>query len=224
MSDDRGGQNRSAAVMAQRTTAARGALDYFPTPPWATRALCEYLTATWPAAMRRSVWEPAAGGGAMVRALAETFARVVASDIHDYGAGYTVRDYLARGGLFEADDVARVDWVITNPPFAAAFADCALADAERGVALLVRLGFLEGIGRHKRLFAPAPPHSVLIFTERVAMVEGRLDPAASTATAYAWVIWDVAPDPLAASATRLGWIAPCRRRLERPGDYAEAMP
>ena len=35
-------QNRSSAVMAQRKEPP-DSLDFFPTPPWATRALCERL-------------------------------------------------------------------------------------------------------------------------------------------------------------------------------------
>lgn len=35
-------QNTSHAVMAQRIE-AKDSPDDFPTPPWATRALCEYI-------------------------------------------------------------------------------------------------------------------------------------------------------------------------------------
>jgi hypothetical protein len=35
-------QNRSHAVMAQRVE-AQDSRDDFPTPPWATRALCEHI-------------------------------------------------------------------------------------------------------------------------------------------------------------------------------------
>ena len=38
-------QNTSHAVMNQRRE-ARDSLDDFPTPPWATRALCEHVIAT----------------------------------------------------------------------------------------------------------------------------------------------------------------------------------
>lgn len=37
-------QNTSTAVM-QRRVEAHDSLDDFPTPPWATRALCEWLEA-----------------------------------------------------------------------------------------------------------------------------------------------------------------------------------
>jgi len=47
------------------------------------------------------------------------------------------------------------------------------------------------------------------------MVRGRLDRRASTATGYAWLVWEKAP----ASATRLMWVPPCRKALERDSDY-----
>jgi hypothetical protein len=53
------------------------------------------------------------------------------------------------------------------------------------------------------------------------MHKGRLAPEGSTATAYAWLIW--IKGPRAEWSTRLRWIAPCRKKLERPGDYPEAV-
>ncbi|WP_051448441.1 Abi family protein [Bradyrhizobium sp. WSM1417] len=38
---------------------------------------------------------------------------------------------------------------------------------------------------------------------------------ASTATGYAWIVWE----KQAAEAPRLMWVPPCRKKLERPGDY-----
>ena len=40
---------------------------------------------------------------------------------------------------------------------------------------------------------------------------------ASTATAYCWLIWTRD----AAAETRFRWIPPCRKALERPGDYPD---
>lgn len=70
-------QNTSPAVMAQRREPANS-LDYFPTPPWATRALCEFLDLAVPLAPQRC-WEPACGEGHMVRPLLECF-RLVYSE------------------------------------------------------------------------------------------------------------------------------------------------
>jgi hypothetical protein len=206
------GANTSSAVM-QRRSEPHDSLDDFPTPPWATRAICELIgpradLAGW------TVREPAANRGHMVRPLAEYFAAVEAADIFDYGAGFPVQDYLF------GPDPDPVDWTITNPPFRLAqqFIDRALRTSRRGVAVIVRSAFLEGQTRFAELFGVLPPAGIFQFTERVVMHKGRLAPKGSTATAYCWVVWTL---PLA--PTRFYWIAPCRSRLERAGDYpAEA--
>jgi hypothetical protein len=202
-------QNASSAVMQQRRE-PKDSLDDFPTPLWATRALCEWITAnTAHDLLNQTCREPAANRGHMVKPLREFFAYVEASDVHDYGAGFPVEDYLF-GPI-----PSRVSWTITNPPFRLAeqFIDRALESSD-GVAVIVRAAFLEGQGRFERLFSKNPPSHVLQFTERVVMHKGKLSPDGSTATAYAWLVWaDRAAD------TKLRWIAPCRKRLEKPEDY-----
>lgn len=202
-------QNRSTAVM-QRRVEAHDSLDDFPTPPWATRALCEFLCSEGYAFRHGVVREPAANRGHMVTPLREYFAHVEASDVHDYGVGFPQSDYLF-GPLPQA-----VDWTITNPPFRLAeqFIERGCATSRLGVAMIVRAAFLEGQGRYERLFSKNPPSFVLQFTERVVMHKGRLAPEGSTATAYAWLVWIDGED-----STRLRWIAPCRKRLERANDY-----
>lgn len=202
-------QNRSHAVMAQRAE-PHDSLDFFPTPPWATRALCEHVIG-----LRGYVaLDPACGNGAMVRALSEYALAVGASDVHDYGWGHVVHDFLMP---YKPPGLGTTDWVITNPPFRLAeqFVERGLELAEHGVALLVRSVFVEGVGRYERLYRDRPPAVIAQFTERVPMVKGRLDPKASTATSYAWIVW--AKEPV--KETRLAWIPPCRKRLERAGDY-----
>jgi hypothetical protein len=205
-------QNRSSAVMQQRTE-AHDSLDDFPTPPWATRALCEFLIDEGFDITELSCREPAANRGHMAAPLLEYFESVDASDVHDYGAGFPVRDY-----LFPVD-LAPVDWTITNPPFRLAeqFIERARMTSSFGWAVIVRAAFLEGQGRFERLFSKNPPAYVLQFTERVVMHKGRLAPEGSTATAYAWLVWLHGGEP-----TQLRWIAPCRKKLERPSDYAVA--
>lgn len=212
-------QNRSTAVMQQRTE-AHDSLDDFPTPPWATRALCEFLRDGPPCEPldMRSVREPAANRGHMVFPLAEFFGAVIASDVHDYGAGFPVRDYL----FGPSNHLDRTAWTITNPPFRLAeqFIERALELSDHGVAMIVRAAFLEGQGRYDRLYSKTPPDYVLQFTERVVMHKGRLAPEGSTATAYAWLIWFAGPR--VQTSTHLRWIPPCRKRLERPSDYPDS--
>jgi hypothetical protein len=200
-------QNRSHAVMSQRHE-AHDSLDFFPTPPWATRALCAHVISL----ADQTVYDPACGAGDMVRPLREYAAAVFASDIHDYGHGFAVHDFLMP---FSAHGTPLADWIITNPPFRLGeqFARRALASATTGAALLVRTAFLESQERHK-LFTEAPPAVIAQFVERVPMVKGRLDAKASTATAYAWVVWERGQKD-----TRFRWIPPCRKALERVDDY-----
>lgn len=203
-------QNRSHAVMAQRSE-PHDSLDDFPTPPWATRALCEHVLSPRSIAVK-SVWEPACNRGWMARPLAEYFGMVHASDIHDYGweGQERVIDFL----FPHSEPPKGVDWIITNPPFRLAqqFIQRGLELAREGVAVLVRTSFLEGVGRYDALFSQAPPSTVAQFVERVPMVKGRYDPAASTATSYAWIVWGCGSSP-----TTFRWIPPCRRKLDREG-------
>lgn len=200
----------------QQRTEPNDSLDDFPTPPWATRALCEWLRANWcdePGDWPdMSAREPAANRGHMVLPLREYFGHVDASDVHDYGVGFPVQDYLFPGQL------TSVDWTITNPPFRLAeqFIARALASSRHGVAMIVRAAFLEGQARYASLFSQTPPSHVLQFTERVVMHRGRLAPEGSTATAYCWLVWLIGEG----EETRFEWIAPCRKALERPSDYA----
>ena len=204
-------QNTSSAVMQQRSE-PHDSLDDFPTPPWATRALCEWLDGAGGVRGYGTCREPAANRGHMVKPLAEYFANVEASDVHDYGVGFPVQDYLF-GPL-----PGMIDWTITNPPFRLAeqFIERAIETSECGVAVIVRAAFLESIGRYERLFSVNPPSHVLQFAERVVMHKGRLAPEGSTATAYAWLIWRPGTN---FRGPHFDWIAPCRKRLEKPEDY-----
>lgn len=221
---------RGATAVMTRRVEPPDSLDFFPTPPWATRALCEHLD-RWGDIAKETAWDPACGEGHMVRPLAEYFQSVYASDVHDYSAVFPgqhrVTDFLIEWDRPAAAERPRADWIITNPPFrlAEAFVLRALAEADVGVAMLVRTTFLEGGGRHERLFAQHPPEWILQFCERVPMHRGRLEANGSTATAYCWLVWLIGsrrPRGPGLHFPAFVWIPPCRRRLERAGDYAPA--
>jgi hypothetical protein len=197
--------------MAQRVEAADSA-DDFPTPPWATRALVEHVLGNKKALASQTCLEPACGAGHMAKVLNEYFREVHASDAYDYGYGFR-RDFIAHP--FETSSV---DWVITNPPFRLGeeFVLKALTVARHGVAILARTVFLESVGRYNRIFQEQPPTKFAQFTERVPMVKGRLDIKATTATGYAWLVWEKSGRQI----PRLMWVPPCRKALEREGDYS----
>lgn len=235
-------QNTSHAVMAQRAEPS-DSLDFFPTPPWATRALCEHVLIgageRRDTLARQDCHEPACGQGHMSRPLAEYFNTVLASDCHGYGAGQ-LHDFLMPG-----KPLCRPDWIITNPPFRLAqeFVLRGLDIARAGVAMLVRTVFIESARRHAELFSVHPPSIFAPFVERVVMAKGRLlDPKKlypvfkngrpvidtktgqqkmrrpSTATSYCWIVWQTRRSYPAETIVR--WIPPCRKRLEKPEDYA----
>jgi hypothetical protein len=122
----------------------------------------------------------------MAKVLKEYFAEVQCSDAYDYGYG-AVRNFLTYPYVANA-----VDWVITNPPFRLAqeFVIRSQRIARKGVAILARTVFLESIGRYEAIFRNAPPTKFAQFTERVPMIRGRLDSKATTATGYAWLVWE----------------------------------
>lgn len=182
-------------------------VENYPTPPWGTRALIEHiLRPRWNIGVSTCL-EPASGAGRMASTLAEYFHVVHAVDIRR-GDDFLLSDRPSRS----------IDWVISNPPFSKAeeFIHRGLVVSRVGVAMFCRSVFMETTGRYNRLFKIYPPAFIAQFSERIALVKGRLDRDASTATAYAWFIWDINH----AGKTEFLWIPPCRKQLERDEDYA----
>lgn len=201
-----------SAVMASRSEPP-DSLDFFPTPPWATRALCEHLLGR-PAGLDvrsdKTCWDPCAGQGHMAEVLREYFQTVHASDVFPYRPDYALGSFVGQpDGLL--DDIARCpfrpDWIVMNPPFnqAEAFVLRALAEARRGVAMFIRTAWLESTGRYETIFSKHQPAVVGQFCERVALTKGEWKPDASTATAYLWIVWDKKSHD---HETRMIWIPP----------------
>lgn len=170
------------AVFSQRLTSKKDKTDDFPTQPWGATALCRTLRIRGGRCL-----EPAANRGYLVEGLRPFFDQIDGADIKDYGYGFPVRDFL---GPLPEEMVGAYDWIISNPPFARGleFFERALALKPRvGVAMLLRTQWVEGADRYERLFSKIPV-KVCYFVERLAMVEKRFDPFASTATSYSWFV------------------------------------
>jgi Protein of unknown function (DUF3102) len=183
--------NGARAIMGSREE-PDDSLDFFPTPPWATRALIEVVLPQIGAradCSRQTAWDPASGEGHMTSVLRDYFRSVVSTDIRCYGDEQDgVFDFLEFD--FSADPSN--DWIITNPPFkkkTERFVLRAIDLAAFGVAMFVRLQWLETEGRYETIFKPHPPTLIAFFAERVNLCKGRWEPDGSTATAYIWLIW-----------------------------------
>jgi hypothetical protein len=214
--------NGARSVMGSRVE-PDDSLNHFPTPPWATRALCEivlpHLGIVWDDTPWRT-WEPACGEGHMSEVLAEYFfGGVCASDIHDYG--YRGTDGRTWIGTFDFLNhrPMNCDWIVTNPPFGdktIPFILRAIELARVGVAMFLRLQILEGQERFEKVFKPHPPTLVSFFSERVPLCKGRWNPDGGTATAYVWLVWMKDRAPMAPF-----WIPPgCRESLSKADDRA----
>jgi hypothetical protein len=205
------------AIMGSRQEPADSD-DYFPTPPFAVRALIVHV---FPAIGLSAddlgtVWEPHCGEGHMAAVLCEYSPRVLATNLKDYGYGQPDIDFLDPGFAFEPD------WIVMNPPFkpAARHVRHALGIARKGVAAFVRLQWLEGVDRYNTLFSVMPPTLLCPFAERVPLCKGKWDPEGSTATAYVWLVWQQNAGR-EATRTRTFWIQPgCRVSLAKPDDVA----
>ncbi len=244
------GQNVSTAVM-QRRGPAPDALDYFPTPPWATRAICEWLVRRGylpesrpsrpllcgPDHDRPSVWEPACGAGWMARPLAEYFWPVRATDVHDYSADPAwaiwpgpaeigqdrLQDFtVAWDGPGDDHVTNRPDWIITNPPFRL---------AESFIDRACRLAQV-GVAMIVRsaFLEGAERHRRLFEPNRPTWVVQHAERVPMVqgrcdpeANSATAYCWLVWIRAEGGRDTRLDWIAPSRVRLERGWDYGAAV-
>lgn len=158
--------------------AARDPLDRYYTPEWCVDRLLEAVTL--PCAGR---WlEPAAGGGAIVRACDRILGPRdwTLIDADPGAAGGAIHaDFLA----WEPPPRARYRVAITNPPYRHAFAFARkmhdLADVS---VMLVRLGWLASGERAPWLRQHVP--DVYVLPNRPSFTGGGTD-----SSDYAWVVW-----------------------------------
>ena len=127
-------------------SADKEGLDFYPTPPWATRALFE---SGFELNRNEIVWEPSMGLGHMVRTIGEYHPanKIIGTDINEAVCNPPV-DFLS------ADNTYNADWIITNPPFNIIndYVLHALEITNRGVGMFVRYPFLETTKRYNSIF------------------------------------------------------------------------
>lgn len=193
-------------------------LEFYPTPAWQTRVLLHYVD------IRGVVLEPCAGDGAIARLLEDRpFTTVHRNDLAVYTPPslFAVDPEVAAirvQTLRDATDpafwrewrVQGVDWIVTNPPFSRAPEILPLAKeaARDGVAMLLRLSYLEPAENRARWLTTHPP-SRLIFMPRASYVVGAESKTDQVGTM--WAIWY----RRGGLGTQLTWV-PDRAPFERP--------
>jgi hypothetical protein len=155
--------------------------ELYETPAIAVEALLRVET------LPLTVWEPAAGQGAIVRVLRAHAHIVITSDVVPYGflldfVGDFLTTVLPPKGCGA---------IVTNPPYqhAEQFARHAL-DLVPNVYLLLRLAFLESL-RRTDILERRGLARVHVFRKRLPMMHraGWTGPRASSAIPFAWFVW-----------------------------------
>jgi hypothetical protein len=184
MTETRGIGKLDHACQSGRHPDADRGFDLYETPAAAVEALirAENLPLT--------IWEPAAGCGAIVNVLRAHGHRVIASDLIDYGFPLDfVADFLKT-----TLPPKGIGAILTNPPFKQRLAEKFVAhalDLCPRVIMLARFAFYESTGRtdileHRGLAR------VHIFRKRLPMMhrhnwEGK---RSSSALPFAWFVWE----------------------------------
>ncbi|NTS30693.1 hypothetical protein HQ945_05455 [Phyllobacterium sp. BT25] len=160
--------------------------EFYPTPPEPTRA----LLAAEIGRLRqfRTIWEPAAGDGAMVREMEVVGLDVNASDLIDRGIGAVIRDF------YDYSEATSPSYaIVTNPPFA----ECGWGNGKARwlkhaldvlnveyMALLMNWGW-PGAGGLKHFWAQHPPARVYLMRWKIDFTGQGAPPMLN-----AWFVWD----------------------------------
>lgn len=159
------------------TNGQRRPNDWYPTPAWATEIL---LTVT---GITGTVLEPCVGAGHIANVLRRREIDVMTNDLDprfpaDFHMDALSADFAHR---------FRPDWVISNPPFVIAdrLVPRCLEMAEWGVAMLLRLSWLEPTRARSYLLEHNPPTSLVILPRISFTGDGQVDNVTT-----AWFVWD----------------------------------
>jgi hypothetical protein len=157
--------------------------DYYATPSRAGEDLIQVRPDI------RNIWECAVGQGHLAVGLGDRVIR--SSDLIQ-------RPHFETGQLPEQLDFLESNepwdgWIVTNPPFkyAKEFAMKANDLASQGVALFLRIQFLESIKRQE-LFKKYPPKYMYVYAKRCPQcaLNGDFSKPTGNATTYCWFVWE----------------------------------
>jgi hypothetical protein len=158
---------------------ARRTHDFYETPAWMTTALLRRVWLVGP------ILEPCVGDGAIARVLRrQKDAIVITNDIDQ-----------SRQADFHLDATAddlwlsqSIRWIVSNPPFTLADAIVPRAWASTrfgGVAMLLRITWLEPTDGRQRFLAEHPPRRVIVLPRWSFRRTGKTD-----SVTCGWFIWD----------------------------------
>ena len=174
--------------------------DFYPTPAALTAVLLDLVPE-----LAGSAVEPCAGDGAMADALRRS-GRLTGVKTNDILAGFGCTTTSDARDLGAAVWQGTVDWVITNPPFTWSneILANAWAHAGKGVAMLLRLTFLEPTVARADLLQQLAPFlsDMIVFGQpRPSFTDDRRTDSVTTA----WLVWQKGWNQGARVRFAVGW-------------------
>jgi len=168
--------------------------DFYATPGWATRQLLKHYSG-----IEGVVFECCVGAGDIAGVLSEnTRTVVVTNDIDQPRSADFHVDLSTPIGWRMLDPIdsmndAPADWIVTNPPFchAPGLVPLAYEHVNVGIAMLLRLSFLEPCLNRSEFLTKHPPTKLIILPRISFTGDGNTD-----SVTCAWMIWDKRGLPL----------------------------
>jgi len=173
-------------IAGDNSKLGRSELDFYPTPPNATRSLIQREK------FNGNIWECACGKGDISKVLTDAGYSVKSTDINDYGFGEPGINFLNTEGLF-ADSFEMQDNIITNPPFnlALEFVIQSKQYARFKIAMFLKTAFLEGAKRYDMFQDPNfPLKTVYQFSKRVNFGIHAGTHKNGGMIPFAWFVWE----------------------------------
>lgn len=161
--------------------ATRRENDFYPTPGWATAELLNHCP-------QISGWilEPCSGDGAISNELCKA---LPASEIrkNDIDISRPADTHQDAASVDFWGDKTGYDWVVTNPPFnrATQIVSLAYGSVKKGMAMLLRLSFLEPCADRIDFLEEFPPTELIILPRISFTGDGKTD-----SVTCAWMVWD----------------------------------
>ena len=164
--------------------------DFYPTPKELTLALREHMG--WDGKKSLAFYEPCNGNGDISQILKYNPVHMVTTADIDP----TLRaDYLLDATSQWPKDITGsyslgMDWVVTNPPFNAAYGiiENLLSNKKyikTGIAMLLRLSFLEPTNDRAEFLSLIPPTDLLVMPRTSFTKDGKTD-----SVTCAWMVWE----------------------------------
>lgn len=153
--------------------------DFYPTPEGATNELLARVD------IGGHVFEPCVGAGDIQRALAAE-SRVHLIDTNDLDRKHVAKTHADATDKRWWNTLPQYDWIVTNPPFSVAHKILPLAceHARDGVAMLLRLTYLEPCEGRALWLSINPPHRLIVLPRISFTGDGATD-----SVTCAWFVW-----------------------------------